>query len=146
MKVYVAAKFSDKKRVKSCYGLLKAAGHTITHEWIHNEPSYPFHTNPAFTAQCATEDINAVLVCDVFILLTNTEPSMGASAELGAAIAAYHILKKPRIFVVGPHFDSNFCFWHPVVSRRDSIDEVLKDIEHAILVDEKFVIKNNELN
>src|SRR5271169_5229620 len=103
MKVYVSAKFNDKERVQSVYALLKQAGHTITHEWIHNKPSYPFSADPAFTAQCAAEDIEGVRAADLFILLSNAEPSMGASAELGAAIALFLHFKKPQIYVVGPH-------------------------------------------
>lgn len=133
MKFYISAKFNDKERVKQVYVLLKAAGHTITHEWVHNEASYPFHANPTFTAQCASEDIDGVLAADVFVLLSNTEPSMGASAELGAAIASYLTFKKPRIYVVGPHFDMNFCFFHPAVVRKESVEEVLNDV--AAIVD-----------
>ena len=128
MKIYVAAKFSDKERVKEVYALLKQAGHAITHEWVHNKPSFPFNENAEFTAQCAQEDINGVLAAEVFILLTHAEPSMGASAELGAAIAAYIHFKKSYVYVVGPHFNTNFCFYHPVVRQKDSIEDVLKDL------------------
>lgn len=125
MKIYVAAKFDDKERVKRVYELLKQAGHTITHEWVHNKASYPFSADPVFTAQCAAQDIEGVQRAEVFILLSNAEPSMGASAELGAAIAFFLTFKKPHIYIVGPHFDVNFCFYHPAVIRTDSIDDVL---------------------
>lgn len=91
MKIYVSAKFDDKERVKAVYALLKQAGHTITHEWIHNKASYPFSLDPEFTTQCAEEDFNGVLQADVFIVLSHQEPSMGASGELGAAIASFLI-------------------------------------------------------
>lgn len=130
MKVYVAAKFDDKERVKEVYSLLKEAGHTITHEWVHNKASYPFSKQPTFTAQCAEEDIQGVLAADIFILLSNAEFSMGSSAELGAAIASFIKFKKPYIYVVGPHFDTNFCFYHPAVVQKDSIEEVLHDVNN----------------
>lgn len=129
MKFYVAAKFSDKEQVKDAYALIKAAGHAITHEWIHHKDSYPFENDPAYAAQCATDDINGVLAADIFVVLSNAEPSMGASAELGAAIASFLKFKTPHIFVVGPHFDTNFAYWHPAVVQKDSVEAVLMYFE-----------------
>lgn len=134
MKIYVSAKFDDKERVRNLYALLKQQGHTITHEWIHNKPSYPFESDPLFTAQCASDDFNGVLTADVFILLSNAKPSLGASGELGAAIGSFITFKKPYIYVIGPHFNVNFCFFHPAVMRRFSIEEVLKDLNNNILL------------
>jgi hypothetical protein len=132
MKIYVAAKFTDQERVKEVYALLKDAGHTITHEWIHNKPSYPFSVDPSYTTHCAQNDIAGVLAADVFILLTNAEMSMGSSAELGAAVASYIAFKKPYIYVVGPHFDNNFCYYHPAVHQMDSVEDVLHNIATKI--------------
>lgn len=135
MKVYVAAKFNDKERVKAVYDQLKQAGHIITHEWVHNKQSYPFSHDPLFTAHCAAQDIEGVRSADVFILLSNAEPSMGASAELGAAIATFLEFKKPYIYVVGPHFDTNFCFYHPAVIRKDSVEDVLFDMNNLVCIE-----------
>lgn len=141
MKFYVAAKFSDKERVQHAYTLIKNLGHGITHEWIHNEPSYPFHYNPAYTAQCATEDINGVLAADVFVLLTSEEPSMGASAELGAALGSFIAFGKPRIFVVGPHFGTNFAFWHPAVTQIGSVEQALLQVQNIALETESVIAR-----
>ena len=136
MKIYVSAKFSDKERVKEVYTEFKKRGHTITHEWVHNKPSYPFDVDPVFTSKCAAEDFDGVLAADIFILLSNAEQSMGASGELGAAIGSFLTFKKPYIYVVGPHFNTNFCFYHPAVYRVDSVEEAL----HALgLVSTKAV-------
>ena len=129
MQVYVSAKFSDKERVKEVYVALKQEGHTITHEWVHNKPSYPFDIDPAFTSKCAAEDFAGVLASDVFILLSNAEHSMGASGELGAAIGSCITSKKPYIYVVGPHFNTNFCFYHPTVNMMESVEAVLRDMK-----------------
>lgn len=83
MKVYVAAKFSNKERVRGVYALLQSAGHIITHDWTNNLQATPFSLNPDFTAKYAREDINAVLAAEVFILLTSNEPSPGTSQGLG---------------------------------------------------------------
>ena len=132
MKIYVSAKFSDKERVKDVYTHLKALGHTITHEWVHNKQSFPFDVDPEFTSKCAAEDFNGVLAADVFILLSNAEHSMGASGELGAAIGAFVTSGKPNVYVVGPHFNTNFCFWHPVVRRIETFEEVIRELSAAL--------------
>lgn len=131
MKVYVAAKFNDKEKVKQVYESLKKEGHIITHEWIHNKPASPFTENPEFTAKCVTEDINGVLSSDIFILLSNVEPSLGSATELGVAIASFINFKKPYIYVVGPYFDANFAFFHAAVQQKETIADVLKDMEHC---------------
>lgn len=128
MKVYIASKFSDKERTREAHKLLKSAGHEITHDWTNNVQSLPFSSNPEYTSKCAFEDINGVLQADIFILLSSSEPSMGASAELGAAIAKNLANENSKIYVVGPHFDKNFCFYHPVVHRVETIEDVLKDL------------------
>lgn len=132
MKIYVSAKFDDKERVKKVYDLLQQAGHTITHEWIHNKAAFPFSEHAVFTTRCAVEDIQGVLDADVFILLSNAQPSMGSSAELGAAIASFITFKKPSLFVVGPHFDTNFAFYHPAVTMVESVEQVLAAINSLI--------------
>lgn len=137
MKIYVSAKFDDKERVKKVYDLLQQAGHTITHEWIHNKAAFPFSEHKEFTARCATEDIQGVLDADVFILLSNAQPSMGSSAELGAALASCITFKKPSIFVVGPHFDTNFAFYHPTVTLVESVEQVLQAI-NIFMLDKKI--------
>ena len=104
-----------------------------------NKSSYPFNVNPKFTAQCAEKDIDGVRKADVFVLLSNSEPSMGASAELGAAVASFLTFKRPYVFVIGPHFDTNFCFYHPVVIQKGSIDEVLQ----AMVTLELFLRRQN---
>ena len=57
-----------------------------------------------------------------------SEPSMGSSAELRAAVALFLSSKRPYIFVIGPHFDTNFCFYHPAVTQKNSIEEALDAI------------------
>jgi len=143
MKVYVSAKFSDKERVKEVYAQLKKHGHTVTHEWIHNQPSSPFDANEQFVTRCAAEDFGGVLAADVFILLSHAEPSLGASGELGAAIASFLMQGKPYIYVVGPHFNANFCFWHPVVRRIASLDEVFT---HKVMLSGTKCVKQERMN
>ena len=128
MKIYVAAKFCDKERVRAAHNALKAAEHTITHDWTVNKTSFPFSANLEFAAQCATEDLAGVLAADVLVVLSHAEPSMGSAGELGAAIAAKLLGKPMLIYAVGPHFDQSFFFHHPVVKQIDSIDAIISEL------------------
>lgn len=125
MRVYVAAKFTEKEQVKSVYQLLQQAGHLIAQDWTKNSHLEPFSEHRDYTAHCAKKDMDGVLDADVFILLTSAELSPGASSELGAAIGVHLIFKKPDIYVVGPHFNNYFFSYHPAVMQKNSIQEVL---------------------
>lgn len=130
MKIYVAAKFSDKDQTRAAHNLLKVAGHTITHDWTVNKQSFPFTADPEFTAQCATEDLAGVLAADVLVVLSHAEASMGSAGELGAAIAAKLLGKSMLIYAVGPHFDQNFFYHHPMVQKVDSIDAIVTELKN----------------
>lgn len=131
MKIYVAAKFSDKERVRTAHNLLKAAGHTITHDWTVNKTSFPFSANLEFAAKSANEDLAGVLAADVLVVLSHAEPSMGAAGELGAAIAAKLLGKPMLIYAVGPHFDQSFFFHHPAVQQVDDIHAIVTELENV---------------
>jgi hypothetical protein len=60
---------------------------------------------------------------------------MGASAELGAAIATALFFKKSAVYVVGPHVDQNIFFYHPIVQQKNTIEDVLQDMASLRLLD-----------
>jgi hypothetical protein len=49
--------------------------------------------------------------------------------EFGAALLSYHCFKTPCIYIVGPHLDTNFAFYHPDVIRKATIEEVLAELQ-----------------
>lgn len=129
MKVYVAARFSEKARVQEIYEELIARGHSITADWTEHKDYSPFNKNPEGARGYAIKDISGVLESDVFIMLSSAQVGSGSSTELGAAIASQKLVGKPLIYIVGPHIGNNFCFFHPAVQIRESVDDVMDELE-----------------
>lgn len=79
MKVYVAAKFEEKVRVRAVCDLLRENGHTVTHDWTHE-------TEGGSEAEQARADLDGVLAADVVIVLAH-HAGRGLWIEMGAALA-----------------------------------------------------------
>ena len=104
MKVYVASKWENKKRVQEVMSLLKASHHEITYDWTHCEVS---------NREQAILDLRGVAEADVVIGIFEDDVAYkGALVEVGAALA----LGKP-VYVVGnaPVVDLCIFFKHPNV-------------------------------
>ena len=132
MKIYVAARFFDKQKVKEVYKRLKADGHEITADWTGHLNPKPFTKNQKIAKQYAVKDLTGVINCDVFILLTNKQSGTGSSTELGAAFALNIKVNKPKIYIVGEHIDGNMFHFHPVANLRKTIEEVYNELNLKI--------------
>ncbi len=128
MKVYIAARFFEKNKVREIYKQLTDKGHTISADWTVHLNAKPYDKNRELSRDYAIEDINGVKDCDIFILITSEEIGAGTSTELGAAIMSHITRGKPKIYIVGEYISKNFCFFHPSVIHRTSINDVLKEI------------------
>jgi nucleoside 2-deoxyribosyltransferase len=128
MKVYIAARFFDKEKVKEIYKRLRKDGHEISADWTWHINSKPYSDNPERCRDYSMEDLNGVFDCDIFILLTNEEAGAGTSTELGAAIALSATSKKPKIYVVGEDIGNNMFYFHPSVNIRKTMDEVYVEL------------------
>ena len=49
--------------------------------------------------------------------------------ELGVAILSNELFGRPKVYVVGEHFNNSVFYFHPCVNRRKSFEEVLEEIE-----------------
>jgi hypothetical protein len=125
MKIYVAARFTEKETVLNLYNRLQKLGHVITADWTVHKNVKPYDENPDITGDYSQEDADGVLAADVFLLLTSPEPGSGVSAELGAAIASRQLTGKPLIYVAGEHLATNAFFYHPLVERFNNLDDAL---------------------
>lgn len=128
MKIYVAARFFDKEKVKEVYKRLKADGHEITADWTDHVNPKPYEKNRKMCEEYSIKDINGVLNCDVLILITNEIAGAGSSTELGAAIALNLSFKKPEIYVVGEYINNNTFYFHHSVNIRKNIEEVYREL------------------
>lgn len=124
MKIYVAARFHEKERVKEIYKQLEAQGHSITFDWTTCTP----HITAESKECCSLHTIAAIKECDAFIYITNPEIGSGSSTEFGAALLRNALHNIPRMYVVGEHLDKNFFFYHPAVTIKNTIEEVLLSI------------------
>jgi len=131
MKVYVASRFSNREKVKNVMELFRKRGHEITVDWTSHKDlgDRGFLGNEKVAEKYAKEDIDGVRNCDVFVLLTTADIGAGMHTELGVAILSNILFGKPRIFVVGEHLNNCVFYFHPVVERRKSVEEVLREIE-----------------
>lgn len=87
MRIYVAAKFEEKERVKALYDALEKAGHQITHKWIGEDASgLVGEALKSYLRTQADRDVEGVVSCDVLVLLPH-EKGRGLYVELGVALA-----------------------------------------------------------
>ena len=125
---YVAARFALRKKVKKIYSQLEKLGYSISSDWTHHKPIKPYENNPKLAKEYSAEDMEGARKSDLFILITD-EAGTGIHAELGGAIDYYLEFKKPIIYVVGKHLNSSMFFFHPVVRRRKTIEDVIKELK-----------------
>lgn len=106
MKVYVAGKWEEKERVREVQEQLRAAGHTITHDWT----SEPLGAVPL---ECALLDKEGVLSADAYVGVFEKDlPYKGAMSELGIAIA-----RGIPCYILGTYCDRNIFMALPEIHR-----------------------------
>jgi hypothetical protein len=123
MLVYVAANpgrgFCDRDAVVEVMSQVRAAGHTITHDWLLERAT---EDGPDGRQRAAIMDLEGVRQCDV-LLLVYSETGKGIFTEFGAALAW-----NKHIIVVDATYDMIF-FSHPNVRKAATVAEALKTLE-----------------
>jgi len=133
VKVFVSGQLGEIAEVRRVFALLKDAGHTITHDWTSTDgfldtPRAKLDNKPE-SARRAEADIQGVLDCDVYILLSdNKSVGKGMYVELGAALALKQSGKDIRVFVVGPMNHLTLFYLHPDVTHFLTIESLLEQI------------------
>ena len=131
MRFYVASRFCFKNMVRVIQDKIRERGHKVS-DWTHHKEIRPFDANSYLAMEYAIEDINSARECDIFILLSDGQrygQGTGMHVELGAAIASFLDYNRPQIYVIGNHTQRSMFYYHPAVKRRDSLEEVLKEVE-----------------
>jgi len=127
MKIYVAAQFEQKKTVEKIYKGLIDKGHQIAGSWLEHKYVKPYSENQELCAEYSLTDIDGVLESDVFILISDFE-GRGKFVEFGAALASYKFFGHPKVFVVGKSNSDMMFYFHPAVTRRSDVEEVLTEL------------------
>ncbi|MDD5710711.1 MAG: hypothetical protein PHV43_01245 [Candidatus Colwellbacteria bacterium] len=128
MKFYIAARFGLKDEVRGIYKTLQEKGHEIVADWTEHKPIKPYEENKDLARDYSIEDVDAASNCDVFVLISS-DAGTGMYVELGAAISNNIKSGKPKIYVVGDNTDRAMFYFHPSVTRKDTFEEVLKDLD-----------------
>lgn len=127
MKVYCAAKFEEKTKVREVFKTLEAAGHTPTHDWTHEDlGDRTGQVAEAYLAQCGIDDVLGVQRADAVILFHHPQ-LYGGMVELGMAIA----LDKLVILVKGEGGRDTPFFHLPCIHHATSLQEALAILAEA---------------
>ncbi len=130
MKFYLAASIKEKKKAAEICNKIKLAGHQIAADWTQDIPITRDDKN-FFTEKQkrALRDLDGVLNCDIFVILSEPIDGRAKYSELGAALASHLNSNKPKkIYVVGSDTTRSLFFFHPAVEHKKSIEAVLDSI------------------
>lgn len=119
MKIYVAARYSERDKVRAIYNRLESLGHDISHKWTEHEEDWPkdskgeniYSANVAYSRVLVDEDAKGVRNCDVLLLMDTKAGGKGKFIEYGMALA----LSKPCIVVNSYDVSECMFYFHPNV-------------------------------
>ncbi len=135
MKVFVSGQIDDSQAISQLMSLLKAHGHVLTHDWTATDRflggADSKLANLEESGERAVKDIQGVLDSDVYILSSDNENvGKGMYVELGAALALQQasVEGAPLVYVIGKLNHLSIFYLHPLVRRRNSLEEVLGEL------------------
>src|ERR1035437_6827837 len=128
MKFYIASSILNKEGIKELHEVVKQYKHEIVGDWTNDEPVLRDDNYFSEKQKRAIRDLDAVVNCDVFVILSEPTEGKAKYSELGIALASFINKKSPEIFVVGDNTTTSLFFFHPFVKRRKNILQVLKEL------------------
>ncbi len=123
MKFYIAGKFEEKEVVLELYERVRALGHDVSYDWTTHVKVKPFAEHIEQVREYAENELTAILDSDVFVYLTH-ERGTTLHMEFGAALAKAQSGRSIQIFAVGEHNNRSPWYFHPLVERVETVDEV----------------------
>lgn len=127
MRFYIASRLKDKNRVEIIHNELIARGHTFTSEWVKEGNLTPYENYPEEAKRLAIQCSKAIDNCDVFILISD-ENGSGMYIELGMALERAKNSEYPKIFVIGEYNNSCVFFFHSLIKRVTTFEDVFKEL------------------
>ena len=128
MKFYIASRVNNKSLVKNIRNQITKLGHQFLSTWIDETNIIPYEKNAKNAKLRAIQCIKDTSKCDVFILISDEEGA-GMYTELGVALLAHSINKRPKIYVIGDHLNRSMFFFHSGIKRLKTFEEVLADLK-----------------
>lgn len=130
-RIYIAGKVGKgEEAVKGLIRALAALGYEVTYDWTLDPIQKPFEGNPE-AALAAERMARGVMEADIVIVLCQKEGGVGYHIETGGALIASLVLtfiqgqQKKRIYVVGEGNDRSVFYFHPAVTRIESIGDII---------------------
>lgn len=111
--------------MKEIYRKLREKGHEISYDWTKLNIQRPFSLSDQKYSQ---KIIRAIEDSDVFILISDSGGT-DMYGELVAAIKSNELNGMSQPYVIGDYLNNSIFFFHPVVKRRVTIEEVLADFD-----------------
>ncbi|HYX20449.1 MAG TPA: hypothetical protein VFA98_06345 [Thermoanaerobaculia bacterium] len=122
MKIYVAGASAEIADIEAIIAKLKAAGHTITHDWtvdVRNAGNNASPDDDGVRVRAALADLRGVVTSDLTWVRQPESASTGAWVELGGALAmkegGFPVGRRPLIVVSGP---SRKCIFSDLADHR----------------------------
>ncbi len=130
MKVFLSTELDDKAAHATAKEGLLQGGHTLSHDWSVTEILPPDFANNAEKAKAiALINIEGVLTCDAFMILTSNEVAgHGMYAELGAALVRAEAGQLDHVLVIGERRHETVFYYHPQVRHFNTIAQGLEYI------------------
>ena len=131
MKIYLAARFHWKNRLREFRKDLEELGHIVTSSWLdtpwEDDGSSKWMTTaapPDAREEWAIKDITDIEMSHVFIYFSEGTPARGGChVEFGYALAMYVNVQLEGVWIVGPQ--ENVFHYHPSVKQFDDWDAML---------------------
>lgn len=131
-RVYIASKVNNNEaNVQELRDELVRRGYEIVYDWTANPVPKPFEEHAEEAGRAALAMVEAVRVCDHFILLCAPN-GLGMYIEMGGTLVTSIILNlithqhQKRIFVVGEGNDRSVFYFAPSVERLPDMSALLE--------------------
>ena len=132
MNFFVSGQIEDVQHIRIVMDAITATGHVITHDWTASDTMLGGREeklkNLEETGRRAKADIDGVISADVYVLSSNNQQvGKGMYVELGAALALFETIGKPKVYIIGELHHLSVFYLHPSIIRRKDIGGVLAD-------------------
>jgi nucleoside 2-deoxyribosyltransferase len=124
MRVFVSGKVGAEGEIRSLMRTLEKRGHELTFDWTLIEHLRPYERNKDASRSAAIQEVEGVRSADALVLVEH-DRGVGMFVELGVAIA----LGK-RAYVVSGESPRTMFYFHPLVRRVASFDELLAALDN----------------
>ncbi len=125
IRIYVSGRYSFQGGVRKAIQKLTNAGFSITFDWTKMPKLRPYKDHPKLSKKFAQLELNTIDISDAFLLVSD-KSGTGMYTEMGYAIA-----KGKPIYVIGAWNERSIFFFHPLVKKFETIEEVISDLKNT---------------